>query len=135
LTQMDAYLRMEGARFPTDEEKVMFVSTFLRGPALDWFEPILRDRLECSEDAQDVLTKEVFGNYDEFKRRLERTLLRVGSNRSRRYLTMVVREGSRSLLDSVSFTSTRRSNRPGSPLPRDNGLPGEGLFLERLLAI
>ncbi|KKA16505.1 hypothetical protein T310_9890, partial [Rasamsonia emersonii CBS 393.64] len=37
-------------------------------------------------------------------------LLRAGSNRSRRYLTMVVREGSRSLPDSVSFTSTRRSN-------------------------
>ncbi|KKA20446.1 hypothetical protein T310_5526, partial [Rasamsonia emersonii CBS 393.64] len=42
-------------------------------------------------------------------------VLRAGPNRSRRYLAMVVREGSRSPLDSTSFTSTRRSNRSGSP--------------------
>lgn len=82
LTQMDAYLRMERARFPSEEAKVMFVSTFLRGPAMNWFEPIMRDRLGNDLENQDEITKEVFGDYEEFKRRLERTFGNVDETRT-----------------------------------------------------
>ena len=54
-------------RFPTDEHKVLFASTYLRGPAFEWFNSFLMDFLNNEPDKSDNDTVEVTQNYSNFK--------------------------------------------------------------------
>ena len=40
-TQLDLYLYLNGERITEENNKVLFASTYLTGPAFDWFEPTL----------------------------------------------------------------------------------------------
>ena len=58
----------------THADKVLFASTYLIRPAFDWFKPTLRDYTQHeNEQQQDMDTQEVFADFNEFKRCLERT--------------------------------------------------------------
>ena len=74
ITQLEQYLCMESRQIMTHTDKVLFVSTYLIRPAFDWFEPTLRDYMQHkNEQQQDMDTWEVFADFNEFKRCLERT--------------------------------------------------------------
>ena len=61
-------------RFPTDEHKVLFASTYLRGPAFEWFNSFLTDFLNNEPDESDNDTVEVTQNYSNFKNKLRQVL-------------------------------------------------------------
>ncbi|RYP54385.1 hypothetical protein DL768_000802 [Monosporascus sp. mg162] len=48
------YLRLE--RIEGDADRIFTVAGFLKGDALNWFEPTLRDYLENAEDDQETAT-------------------------------------------------------------------------------
>ena len=45
-TQLDLYLHLNGERITEENDKVLFASTYLTGPAFDWFEPTLQNYQE-----------------------------------------------------------------------------------------
>ena len=54
-------------------DKVLFTTTYLSGPAFDWFEPIVWDYQENVIEQQDDTTQEIFGSFQEFKKHLQGT--------------------------------------------------------------
>ena len=72
-TQLDLYLCLNGERITEENNKVLFASTYLTGPAFDWFEPTLQDYQENQLDQQDDNTQAIFASYVEFKKQLEET--------------------------------------------------------------
>ena len=54
-----------------EADKVLFTTTYLSGPAFDWFEPIVRDYQENTIERQDNTTQEIFGSFQEFKKHLQ----------------------------------------------------------------
>ena len=73
ITQLDLYLHLNGEKITKENNKVLFASTYLTGPAFDWFEPTLQDYQENQPDQQDDNTQAIFASYTEFKRQLEET--------------------------------------------------------------
>ena len=43
MTQLDLYLCINWEKITKESNKVLFASTYLTGPAFDWFEPMLQD--------------------------------------------------------------------------------------------
>ena len=81
-TQLDLYLRLNRERITEENDKVLFASTYLTGPAFDWFEPILRDYQENQPDRQDDNTQAIFASYAEFKKQLEGTFGDIDATRN-----------------------------------------------------
>ena len=54
-----------------EADKVLFTTTYLSGPAFDWFEPIVRDYQENAIEWQDNTTQEIFRSFQEFKKHLQ----------------------------------------------------------------
>lgn len=81
LTQLELYLNINRERLTLDGDKVLFASTYLTGPAFDWFEPILRDYQENVEQQQDDSTREVFTSFANFKQRLQGTFGDIDATR------------------------------------------------------
>ena len=46
VTQLDLYLHLNRERITKENDKVLFASTYLTGPAFDWFEPTLQNYQE-----------------------------------------------------------------------------------------
>jgi transposase InsO family protein len=82
LTQMEMQLRMN-SQIVNEDDKVVFVSTYLRGQAFEWFEPFIREYQE-KEDKDDWsdTTKEIFRTYTAFKKKLEQTFGDIDAVRS-----------------------------------------------------
>ena len=57
-------------RFSTDKHKVLFASTYLKGPAFEWFNSFLTDFLNNEPDKRDDDTIEATQNYSNFKNKL-----------------------------------------------------------------
>lgn len=73
LTQMDMHLDVNKTKLPDAASKVIFVSTYLRGQAWDWFEPHIRDYYGKPSDEWSATTTDVFADYRNFRQHLERT--------------------------------------------------------------
>ncbi|KAF4222316.1 hypothetical protein CNMCM5878_005598 [Aspergillus fumigatiaffinis] len=73
LTQMDMYMQMNHEKLVNEPDKVLFITTYLTGPAFDWFEPFVRDYQTHDMDNQDDKTKAMFASYAEFKKQLKGT--------------------------------------------------------------
>ena len=69
-SQIKLFFGFNVDRFPTDEHKVLFASTYLRGPAFKWFNSFLMDFLNNEPDKRDDNTIEVTQNYSNFKNKL-----------------------------------------------------------------
>ena len=69
-SQVELFFEFNAERFPTDEHKVLFASTYLRGPAFEWFNSFLTDFLNNEPDKRDDNTVEVTQNYSNFKNKL-----------------------------------------------------------------
>ena len=75
-TQARAKLLHHTGTLKTQDEKVRHVAGFLTGEALEWFEPILRNRLETREkddDRRDEETTKTFASLNHFFKRLQDT--------------------------------------------------------------
>ena len=72
-TQLDLYLCINWEKITKEDNKVLFTSTYLTGPAFDWFELTLWDYQENQPDWQDNNTQAIFASYMEFKKQLEET--------------------------------------------------------------
>ena len=68
--QMELFFRFNAERFPTNEHKVLFASTYLRGPAFEWLNSFLTDFLNNEPDKRDNVTIEVTQNYSNLKNKL-----------------------------------------------------------------
>lgn len=72
LTQMKAYLRFYAGTIRNQEDKVLCAAGFLRGDALNWFEPIMRDYLDNpNPERQDDETQSIFRSYAQFEKQLK----------------------------------------------------------------
>ncbi|RYP42434.1 hypothetical protein DL768_010343 [Monosporascus sp. mg162] len=69
LTQARVYLRLE--RIEGDADRILIVAGFLKGDALNWFEPTLRDYLENAKDDQETAIKKIFESYVNFEQKLK----------------------------------------------------------------
>ena len=52
-SQVELFFGFNADRFPTDKYKVLFASTYLRGPAFEWFNLFLTDFLKNEPDKMD----------------------------------------------------------------------------------
>ena len=71
LTQLNLYMQVNREKLVHEADKVLFTTTYLTGPAFDWFEPIVCNYQEHSHDTQDNITKEIFGSFQQFKHHLQ----------------------------------------------------------------
>ena len=69
-SQVELFFEFNLDRFLTDKHKVLFASTYLRGPAFEWFNSFLTDFLNNEPDKRDNDTIEVTQNYLNFKNKL-----------------------------------------------------------------
>ena len=69
-SQIELFFGFNINRFLTDKHKVLFASTYLRGPAFKWFNSFLTDFLNNEPDKRDDNTIEVTQNYLNFKNKL-----------------------------------------------------------------
>ena len=69
-SQVELFFEFNADRFPTNEHKVLFASTYLRGPAFEWFNSFLTDFLNNEPDKRNNDTVEVIQNYSNFKNKL-----------------------------------------------------------------
>ena len=82
LTQMEMQLRMN-RQIVNEDDKVVFVSTYLRGQAFEWFEPFIREYQEKEDkDKWSNTTKEIFTSYNAFKKKLKQTFGDIDAIRS-----------------------------------------------------
>ncbi|KAJ5589600.1 gag-pol polyprotein [Penicillium hordei] len=70
---MDMHLDVNSAKIPNEAGKVIFVSTYLRGQAWDWFEPHIRDYYGKKPEEWSDTTTNIFSEYRNFRRHLENT--------------------------------------------------------------
>ena len=69
-SQIELFFGFNVDRFPTNKHKVLFASTYLRGPAFKGFNSFLTDFLNNEPDKRDNDTIEVTQNYSNFKNKL-----------------------------------------------------------------
>ncbi|KAI6634416.1 hypothetical protein MCOR14_006232 [Pyricularia oryzae] len=68
LTGTRAYLHFNEDNFDSDADKVTYAASFLKGDALAWFEPTLRDYLDHDEEEnRKAETNRIFDDYDNFE--------------------------------------------------------------------
>ena len=67
---MELFFGFNAERFPIDEHKVLFPSTYLKGLAFEWFNSFLTDFLNNEPDERDNNMVEVTQNYSNFKNKL-----------------------------------------------------------------
>ena len=67
LLQCNLYLELCEADFGNETNKVYFAVALLRGPAADWAEFYIRDRLDNIATAQRLETYIIFSDFDAFK--------------------------------------------------------------------
>ncbi|MDB5911246.1 MAG: hypothetical protein JWP34_5363 [Massilia sp.] len=97
LTQLKAYHRYNTYDFPDEERKVLHAAHLLKGSALDWFEPTLRDYSENAEDDREDGTNRIFGSFSHFANDLKKTFGNPDEKRSaERELEMLRQKGSAS---------------------------------------
>jgi hypothetical protein len=56
-------IEMSGNKLSTDRKQVLYVVSFLRGPAYEWIHPHFKDFLQNSEARQKEFTKKMFKDY------------------------------------------------------------------------
>ena len=71
--QVELYFGFNTEQFPRDKLKVLFASTYLQGPAFNWFNSFLCNFLENIPDDQDNDTDEITQSYAKFKKKLVQT--------------------------------------------------------------
>ena len=63
-------MRVNRERLANEDDKVLFATTYLTGPAFNWFEPIVHDFQENNPTRQNNVTQEIFRIFRQFKEHL-----------------------------------------------------------------
>jgi hypothetical protein len=85
LTQMDMHINVNNNVLRTQGSRVIFVSTYLRDRAFEWFKPILREYYNKATNNWGNITQEVFSEldgYKNFKNHLNKTFGDVNATRT-----------------------------------------------------
>ena len=72
-SQVELYFGFNTKQFPRNKLKVLFASTYLQGPAFNWFNSFLCNFLENTPKDRDNNTNKITQNYDKFKKKLVQT--------------------------------------------------------------
>ena len=72
-SQVELYFRFNTKQFPRDKLKVLFASTYLQGPAFNWFNSFFCSFLENTPEDRDNDTNEITQSYAKFKKKLVQT--------------------------------------------------------------
>ncbi|KAJ6142772.1 Retrotransposon polyprotein [Penicillium samsonianum] len=67
------HLDVNSTKIPNEAGKVIFISTYLRGQAWDWFEPYIRDYYGKDPKEWSATTINIFSAYRHFREYLENT--------------------------------------------------------------
>ena len=70
LMQLELYMQVNRERLANEDDKVLFATTYLTGPAFNWFEPIVHDFQENTPTRQNDVTQEIFSSFWQFKEHL-----------------------------------------------------------------
>lgn len=81
LTQLELYMQVNREKLGYEADKVLFTTTYLTGPAFNWFEPIVRDYQENVTERQDDTTQEIFASFQKFKEHLQGTFGDIDTER------------------------------------------------------
>ena len=73
ITQLELYMQINREKLGHEADKVLFTTTYLTGPAFDWFEPIVQDYQDNTTNRQDDTTQEIFTSFQKFKEHLQGT--------------------------------------------------------------
>lgn len=73
LTQMNMQINVNKSQLPWEADRVIFVSTYLRGQAWSWFEPYIHEYYEQASEQWSMTTREIFTSYAKFWSNLEQT--------------------------------------------------------------
>lgn len=82
LSQMDIYLAVNALKLAGEADKVLLASTFLIGPAFDWFEPRIRLWFHEAKEDRDIQTTRIFNNYTQFTNQLQQTFGNIDEKHS-----------------------------------------------------
>jgi hypothetical protein len=66
-------IEMGGAKLSTDRKQVLYIVSYLRGPAYDWIHPHFKDFLQNPPSKQKVATKAMFKDYGSLFDAMEET--------------------------------------------------------------
>ena len=72
-SQLELNFGFNTEQFPKDKLKVLFASTYLQGPAFNWFNSFFCDFLENTPEDQDNDTNKITQSYAKFKKKLVQT--------------------------------------------------------------
>ena len=75
-------MRVNRERLANEDDKVLFTTTYLTGPAFDWFEPIVHDFQENTPTRQNNVTQEIFGSFRQFKEHLQGTFRDINATQN-----------------------------------------------------
>ncbi len=82
LTQLKVYHRRYEAELTYEHDKVLHAGTLLKGDAIAWFEPILRDYVENDNpEEREKETTRIFGSFYEFEKALKNAFGRPDAER------------------------------------------------------
>ena len=70
LTQLDTYICLNYIMFRKEADKVLYVSSYLRSDALNWFKPTLQDYMENEKKDHDNETNKIFVSLEKFKKQI-----------------------------------------------------------------
>ena len=70
LTQLDTYICLNHIMFRKEADKVLYVSSYLRSDALNWFEPTLWDYMKNEKKDHDDKTNKIFASLEKFKKQI-----------------------------------------------------------------
>jgi Retrotransposon gag protein/Zinc knuckle len=82
ISQCETYIRFNRQALATNEDKVIFCATYLRGSAYDWFEPTLTDYLENNPGDRKEHTTATFNSYIQFKTDLKKVYGSINEERT-----------------------------------------------------
>ena len=92
LSQVETYFRFNRTSFTTEEDKVVFCSTYLRGSAYNWFEPTLTNFLENTLLNRKALTTAIFGSYIRFKEEIKKVYAGIDEERTAARQILMLRQ-------------------------------------------
>jgi Retrotransposon gag protein len=81
LTQVKLNIILNQEKFDIKEKRVMYISTYLRDRAFDWFEPKLTDYLNNPSTQREDETTRVFRQFTVFKEEIKKVFKSINETR------------------------------------------------------
>ena len=86
------YFVLKGKAFAGSEQRVLFVTSYMRDMAYQWVEPHLTDHLDNAYENRKQYTKEIFGSWKRFKEEIKKVFGNVDEERTAERKLMDLRQ-------------------------------------------